>query len=163
MNRAKPVKKKRCIICRHWFRPDPRTRHQVCCGNPQCRRRRKSATNRRWRDRNAGYERTRNSKKRAWARGCDYWRRYRLARPEYTATDNRRRRLALSRQHSSARQAMMREIAVERLESIGKMSAPGSARQDLIARRVEVIEDYLFMKGRSARQAAMESDRGAGP
>ncbi len=145
-----PTKKKRCQVCRQWFTPDPRTSHQVCCDKPECRKQYKTAANKKWRLNNPGYDKSRAAKKCAWARRRGYWRGYRRTHPAYATADNKRRHKAHLAHKSAANQAMMRTIAVGRLESLRDISPDSAANQDVIARRVEVIVDYLFPKGAAA-------------
>jgi hypothetical protein len=147
-----PIKKKRCKFCCSWFTPNPRTSHQVCCDNPDCRKQRKAAANRDWRLRNPGYDKTRAGKKRAWARARGYWRNNRRIHQDYAAKDIKRRCRAYKARKFSANQAMIRKTAVERLNSLRNIGANPSANQDVISRRVDVIVDYLFSKESSANR-----------
>ena len=158
-----PIKKKRCQVCRCRFIPDPRTPQQVCCDTPDCRKQRKAASNRAWRQRNPGYDKSRASKKRAWARGCGYWPNYRQEHPIYTAADNKRRHKAHKARKCAANQATRRKIAVERLDSLCNIAPDSAANQAMIARRVEVIVDYLFPKGRAATRSHIDSGPASGP
>jgi hypothetical protein len=46
---ATRIKKRRCVHCSVFFRPDPRNaRHQKYCSNPECRKASKAASQRRW-------------------------------------------------------------------------------------------------------------------
>jgi hypothetical protein len=46
---ATRIKKRRCVYCSAFFRPDPRNaRHQKFCSNPECRKASKAASQRRW-------------------------------------------------------------------------------------------------------------------
>lgn len=46
---ATQIKKRRCVHCSVFFRPDPRNaRHQKFCSNPECRKASKAASQRRW-------------------------------------------------------------------------------------------------------------------
>ena len=139
-----PIKKKRCLICRRWFTPDPRTSHQVCCTDPECRRQHKAAMDKQWRQANPDYDKSRAVKKRVWARGLDYWRRYRRTHPIYATADNKRRHKAHLARKSAANQVVIRKIAVEKLASLREIGLDSAANQVVIARRVEVIVDYLF-------------------
>ncbi len=145
-----PIKKKRCQVCHHWFTPDPRTSHQVCCDKPECRKRYKAAANKKWRLNNPDYDKSRVAKKCAWARRRDYWRDYRRTHPAYAAADNKRRHKAHLAHKFAANQVLMRRTAVGRLESLRNISPDSAANQDVIARRVDVIVDYLFPKEAAA-------------
>jgi len=48
--------KKPCMICRRWFRPDPRVgKRQRACDRPECQAARRQKTQANWRRRNPGY------------------------------------------------------------------------------------------------------------
>jgi hypothetical protein len=158
-----PIKKKRCQVCRRWFIPDPRTSHQVCCDKPECRKRRKAAANKKWRLDNPRYDKSRAGKKRAWARGRDYWRNYRRTHPNYAARDNKRRSKARRSRKCAANQAMRRKIAVGKLESLRNITPDSAANQDVIARRMEVLVEYLFPQERAANQIHTDSGPASGP
>lgn len=50
------LRKRPCVICRHWFRPDPRVgQRQHACGKPECQAARRKETQARWRARNPDY------------------------------------------------------------------------------------------------------------
>ena len=158
-----PIKKKRCQFCRNWFPPDPRTEHQITCTDPLCRKQRKAAANKAWRLRNPGYDKSRADKKSAWARERVYYPNYRRAHPDYAARDNKRRRKAHKARKCAANQATRREIAVGRLESLCTISPDFAANQDAIARRVEVLADYLFPEERAANRNSTDCGPASGP
>ncbi len=158
-----PIPKKRCKFCHAWFTPDARTAHQVCCDNPECRRQRKKAANINWRLKNPAYEKTRAGKKRAWAQSCGYWPNYRLTHTDYTARDNKRRCKSYKAQKISANQDARREIAVERLASTRETVANPSANQDAIARRVDIIAEYLSLSTPSANANGTDLGQAGGP
>lgn len=147
-----PIKKKRCKFCHDWFTCNPRTEHQICCEKPECRKQRKIAAKRLWWRNNPDYDKSRADKKLKWAHRRDYWRYYRRTHPAYAAADNKRRRKAYKDQKFSANQDAITKIAVGKLESIRNIVPNPSANQDMIARRVDVIVDYLFLKEPSANQ-----------
>lgn len=158
-----PIKKKRCQFCHAWFSPDPRTPQQKCCGSPACRKQRKKAADKRWRLNNPGYDKTRAAKKRAWAQSCDYWSRYRQARPAYAAADGKRRCKSYKARKFSANQDARRQITVELLASTRAIATNPSANQDAIARRVDIIAGYLFPEAPSANPNDTDSRPRAGP
>jgi len=158
-----PTKKKRCKFCRSWFTPDPRTEHQICCDNPQCRKQRKAENNRSWRLRNPGYDKSRAGKKRAWARARVYWCKYRQEHPAYAAADNKRRSKAHKARRCAANQATRRKIAVEKLDSLNNSATDYAANQAMIARRVEVIVNYLFPEGPAANRNHTDFKPASGP
>jgi hypothetical protein len=50
------ARKRPCMICRRWFRPNPRVGvRQHACGKPECQTRRRQKTQASWRRRNPGY------------------------------------------------------------------------------------------------------------
>ncbi|MBI4801026.1 MAG: hypothetical protein HY796_00720 [Elusimicrobia bacterium] len=157
------IKKKRCRFCRNWFPHDPRTERQICCEKPECRKQRKITANRRWRLNNPDYDKSRAGKKRIWARGRGYWRYYRQTHPAYVAADNKRRRKAYKNHKFSANQDAIAKIALEKLASIRDIIPNPSANQDMIARRGDVIVDYLFLKESSANRNATDLSLPSGP
>lgn len=158
-----PIKKTRCKFCLSWFNPDPRTPEQSCCDKLKCRKRRKAALNKNWRRRHPGYDKRRADKKCAWAGARDYWRNYRRTHPGYVAKDNERRCKAYKARKFSANQALRRKIAVEKLDSLQEIPLNPSANQALIARRVDVIADYLFPKEPSANRNDTDCRPASGP
>lgn len=158
-----PIPKKRCKFCHAWFTPDARTAHQVCCDKPECRRQRKRAANINWRLKNPAYEKTRAGKRRAWARSNAYWQQYRQAHPAYTAADIKRRCRAYKEQKISANQDARHEIAVERLASTREIVSNPSANQDAIARRVDIIAEYLSLCAPSANANGTDLGQAGGP
>ena len=158
-----PIKRKRCKFCRNWFTCNPRTEHQICCEKPECREQRKIAAKRLWWRNNPDYDKSRADKKLKWARRRDYWRYYRQTHPAYAAADNKRRRKAYKNQKFSANQDAITKIAVGKLESIRDIIPNPSANQDMIARRVDIIVDYLFLKEPSANQNGTDLSLPSGP
>src|SRR5712692_941385 len=50
------ARKRPCVMCRRWFRPDPRIgNRQHACGKPECQAARRQKTQASWRRRNPGY------------------------------------------------------------------------------------------------------------
>ena len=158
-----PIKKKRCRFCRRWFTPNPRAPHQICCGSSQCRELRKSAADRSWRQNNSGYDKSRAGKKRVWASGKGYWRTYRRNHPDYVIRDNRRRRRAHKSGKNAANQDAVHKIAVEKLASIRAMPPVFAANQDAVARRVDLIVDYLILKEPAANPNGTDNRGVCGP
>lgn len=158
-----PIKKKRCQFCHCWFTPNPRAPHQICCGSSQCREQRKSAADKNWRQNNYGYDKSRAGKKRAWAYEADYWRIYRHNHPDYVIRDNRRRRRTHKAVKNAANQDAVHKIAVEKLASIRAMPTVFAANQDAVARRVDLIVDYLVLKEPAANPNDTDSRVPRGP
>lgn len=158
-----PIKKKRCEFCHTWFPPDPRTAHQISCTDPLCRKQRKAAANKAWRQRNPGYDKSRAGKKRAWARARAYYPEYRRTHPDYAARDNKRRRKAYKAGKSAANQDARRKIAVEQLAGTREIILNPSANQDAIARRVDIIAEYLSLSTPAANPNGTDLGRPGGP
>jgi hypothetical protein len=158
-----PIPKKRCKFCHAWFTPDARTEHQICCGRPECRKQRKKAANKHWRLKNPTYDKARAGKKRAWARSCGYWPNYRLTHTDYTARDNKRRCKTYKAQKISANQDARRKIAVGRLANTREIATNPSANQDAIARRVDIIAEYLSLSVPSANLNGTDLSGSGGP
>jgi len=97
------MKAKRCVICGRYFQPYSRNaRRQILCGRRECRQHKKQEMARAWWKKNPDCLVERQKKKRAWAKGCDYWGTTRKSNPVYTArnreqTRERMRRLRAAR------------------------------------------------------------------
>ena len=157
-----PIKKKRCKFCHTWFRPDPRTEHQISCTDPLCRKQCRAAANKTWRQRNPGYDKSRAGKRRVWARERTYYPNYRRTHPDYAARDNKRRSKAHRAGKCAANQDARHEIAVERLASTRANIPNPSANQDAIARRVDIIAEYLSLCAPSANPNGTDLNRSGG-
>ncbi len=149
----------RCRYCGRFFRPDPRKRgrsRQKTCGREACRRKHQRRKNAAWAKRHAGYGKSRRVKTRAWAKAYpDYWKRYRREHPEYARRDNRRRVGAKKRARRSAKQTVIREKLVEKLLAVREIGVKRSAKQTVMARRVEALVEALVWKERAAKQEGM--------
>ena len=146
------VRKKRCRVCRDWYRPDPRNRgFQKVCGKPDCRRERKRQADRQWRATDPGYAASRKSKIRDWAKGYPgYWQHYRAAHPDYVQRnrDQTRERLKASRLMFAKQDAIKRD-PVGYLEDL---RGPGMfAKQDAMARPVDGILTFLVERALFAK------------
>jgi hypothetical protein len=158
-----PITKKRCEFCHDWFTPDARTKHQVSCNKPECRRLRKQAANQRWRRNNSSYDKSRAAKKRAWAKKRNYWHHYRETRPAYAAADNKRRHKDHKALKSAANQDARREIAVGKLADTRVFAPDSAANQDAIARRVDILVEYLFLNVPAANPNDTDQSLSGGP
>lgn len=141
------VMRKRCVYCHRWYEPDPRTRkQQLACKDPACRKLRHAAADRSWRIKRPGrHGENWKLKVRAWARNYPhYWRQYREAHPDYCERDNRRRVLSAKSARAFRKTDAMRQIAVEKIQSIWDLGLSCSAKTDATARRVEGIMGYLL-------------------
>jgi len=139
-----PIIRKRCEFCHSWFTCDPRTPHQICCSKPECRKQRKAVADKRWRLNNPTYDKSRARKKRDWAQKRDYWRHYRQTHPDYVAADNKRRHKTHKARKSAANQDARRKIAVGKLAGTRDFAPNSAANQVAIARRVDILVEYLF-------------------
>jgi len=149
------VRKKRCRMCRDWYRPDPRTRGiQKACGKPVCRRERKRQADRRWWASNPGYRDA--AKTRQWAAGSpSYWQRYRASHPDYAQRNREqtRERLKASRLVFANQDAIRRD-PVGYLEDL---RSPGMfANQDAISRPVDGILTFLVGREVFAKQSGID-------
>lgn len=149
--------KKRCEFCHAWFTPDPRTaQNQTCCSDPSCRKKRRFETQRSWRQKNPGYDRTRKEKIKNWARDYPaYWHKYRKEHPDYTHRDNRRRVLSRRKAALSAKQDLISRFSVEKLRGIQEKALEVSAKQDLIRPAmagISELTEFLIWREMSAKQ-----------
>lgn len=155
-----PMKRRRCRICEDWFIPHRRARKisQRCCSKPACQKERKAENKRDWWRRNPDYDQSRKTKIQDWAKDYpDYWRHYRATHPGYVEKDNRRRVLSRQKSPLSAKQDLTRQMSVEKLRNIQEIGPAKSAKQDLTARRVDGLVDYLLWKEESAKQNPIAS------
>lgn len=146
------VPKKRCVHCRRWFPPDPRTAaSQKFCPAPECRRQSRLSSHRRWWGANGREcDHARAAKRRAWATG--YQSRYRAEHLDYVARDNARRRKARQAAHRAVNQDMRRRISVGKLRDIQALEPENAVNQDIIHRRVDGLLDYLLWKEGAVNQ-----------
>ena len=149
--------KRRCSMCGRWYRPDTRTKkHQTCCGKTSCRKKRKARTNKSWRTRHPGYDKSRRLKKRDWAqKNGNYWRRYRQEHPEYRAQEKQRMQASRDRAKNVANQDAIGTIFVEKLKHIQSDEPKNVANQDVMARRINSLIECLVWKVLVARQDGM--------
>lgn len=153
MQRKRPQKKKRCEICHQWFTPHPRAPHQRCCSKPACQKKRKAKADKNWNLKNPGYGKGRKLKIKAWAKGYpDYWRKYRRSHSDYAKKECQRMRSVRQKAKNVAKQDAVRQISVEKLESIRGLESQNVAKQDAVHRRVNAILNYLFWKESVAKQ-----------
>jgi hypothetical protein len=152
------VHKKRCRVCREWFRPDARTaRFQKVCIDEACRRERKRLADAGWWAKNKNYDAARQGKKRAWAAAYpSYWQSYRAQHPDYV---NANREQTRARRKASrlmfANQDAIRRNPVGYLEGL---RSPGMfANQDAITRPVDGILTFLVQREVFANQDGIDS------
>lgn len=153
------IKKKRCEFCHEWFSPSPyAAHHQKSCSKATCKKKRKAEANKKWRKMNQDYEKGRNEEKRIWSKSYpNYWRKYRKKHPDYAQRERRRMRSVRKKGKSVARQDAVRQISLEKLESIRSFEPNSVARQDAVLPQINGILDYLFWKENVARQDIMEN------
>lgn len=148
-----------CRYCDRPFRPDPRIGEaQKVCGRSACQRARKRAKLRRWRTLHPDHAQSTSAKQQAWAKAYpDYWRQYRRSHPDYYERDLARRRKAYRSARSSAKETLIKDISRRKLEALETLQTPDvSAKETPIARRMELVVDYLVWKARSAKESPME-------
>jgi hypothetical protein len=97
-------------------------------------------------------------KVRDWARERQYWQRWRAKHPEY-----RRReaiRMRRKRAQAVARQDVLRSDPVGYLKRIryGR-PMPGVAKQEVLARRLDEMLEYLIVRERVAKQDGADGQR----
>lgn len=131
---------KRCVYCRRWFVPDPRTPHQKTCERKRCRLKRKRDAQERWVASNPGYFEGRYSNTKRWlAKRPGYLRGHRATHPEYVAADNRARR---ERKKRERRRADIQD-ALPRREIARLRGLEGADIQDTIRRRLDGLLTVL--------------------
>jgi hypothetical protein len=156
----------RCRVCGRYFRPDPRKRgwnKQRTCGRDSCRQEQSRRKYQDWIKRHPGYQASRRLKVRGWAAAYpNYWRQYRRGHRQYTDRDNQRRLASKKRSQRSAKQTVRRGILVEKLLAVKGFRAGGSAKQTVIARRVDALVDVLIWREGSAKQSLIGGRAGPG-
>jgi len=158
------TKKKRCLFCGRWYKPDPRTaQFQKACAKKSCRKERERQKNQKWAAKYPDYQSYRGVKIRQWAAKTQYWKRYRAANAEYVRRDNKRRVLARKRLKVSAKQTAIRKITVDKLNSIRKNEPDLSAKQTAMNRRLNELIDVLIWKEVSAKQPNIALSSGSVP
>ena len=154
----------RCRVCGQYFRPDPRKRgwnKQKTCARERCRLIQQRRKYQDWIKRHPGYQASRRLKVRGWAKAYpDYWQRYRRGHPGYVERDNRRRLAAKGRARRSAKQTVRRRILVEKLLAVKALEPERSAKQTVIARRVDALVDVLIWQHGSAKQSVIGPEAG---
>jgi hypothetical protein len=95
---------------------------------------------------------------REWARERQYWQRWRSKHPEYRNREALRMRQ--KRVEAVAKQDVLRSDPVGYLKQIryGRQM-PGVAKQDLLARRLDEVVEYLIARERVAKQDCADGQR----
>jgi hypothetical protein len=153
------MSEKRCAYCgRHYEPYVGAVERQKHCGALACRRKHKRARDRTWRSQDAQWREARQVKVREWARGRQYWQRWRSKHPEYRSREALRMRR--KRAEAVARQEVLRSDPVGYLKRIryGRQM-PGVAKQDVLARRLDEVLEYLIVRERVAKQEGADGQR----
>jgi hypothetical protein len=97
-------------------------------------------------------------KVRDWARERQYWQRWRAKHPQYRSREALRMRR--KRADAVAKQEGLRSDPVGYLERIryGRQM-PGVAKQDVLARRLDEVLEYLIVRERVAKQDGADRQR----
>lgn len=142
------MREKRCAYCGQNYQPYVRAvKRQRHCGASACRRKHKRARDRVWRSQDAEWRQARQVKVREWARERQYWKRWRAEHPEYRRLQALR--MKQKRAEAVAKQEVLRSDPLGYLKRIGSESRPsGVAKQDLLARRLDEILEYLILRER---------------
>lgn len=131
---------KRCVYCRRWFPPDPRTPHQKTCKRKRCRLKRKRDAQERWLADNPDCFKELYPNTKRWLAGHPgYLKDYRAKHPEYVAADNRARR---EREKRQRRRADIQD-ALPRREIARLRVLEGADIQDTIRRRLDGLLTVL--------------------
>lgn len=153
------MSEKRCPYCARHYEPYARAvERQKHCGALACQRKHKRARDRAWRRKDAEWRQARQVKVREWARERQYWQRWRSKHPEY----RRREALRMRRKRAAtvAKQEVLRSDPVGYLKRIRYGSQmPGVAKQDLLARRLDEVLEYLIARERVAKQEGADGRR----
>jgi hypothetical protein len=97
-------------------------------------------------------------KVREWARERRYWQCWRAKHPEYCSREALRMRR--KRAEAVAKQEVLRSDPVGYLKRIRyERPMPGVAKQDLLARRLDEVLEYLIVRERVAKQEGGDGQR----
>lgn len=153
------MSEKRCPYCGLNYEPYARAvERQKRCAASECRRKHRRARDRAWRSKDAEWRQARQVKVRQWARARQYWQGWRSKHPEYRSREALRMRT--KRAEAVAKQDVLRSDPVGYLRQIryGR-SMPGVAKQDLLARRLDEVLEYLIARERVAKQEGGDGQR----
>ena len=153
------MSEKRCPYCARHYEPYARAvERQKHCGLSECRRKHKRARDRAWRRKDAEWREARQVKVREWARERQYWQRWRSKHPEYRSRESLR--MKRKRAEAVAKQEVLRSDPVGYLKRIryGRQM-PGVAKQDVLARRLDEVLEYLIVRERVAKQDGADGQR----
>lgn len=153
------MSEKLCLYCGRQYEPYARAvERQKHCGLSECRRKHKRARDRAWRSQDAEWCEARQVKVRDWARERQYWQRWRSKHPEY------RRREALRMRRKRAEAVAKQDVLLS--DPVGYLKRirygrpmPGVAKQDLLARRLDEVLEYLIVRERVAKQDGADGQR----
>lgn len=153
------MSEKRCLYCGQSYEPYARAvERQKHCGLSACRRKHKRARDRAWRSKDAEWRKARQVKVRDWARERQYWRCWRSKHPEYRSREALR--MKQKRAEAVAKQEVLLSDPVGYLKRIryGRQM-PGVAKQDVLARRLDEVVEYLIVRERVAKQDGADRQR----
>jgi len=153
------MSEKRCPYCAQHYEPYARAvERQKHCGASACRRKHKRARDRAWRRKDAEWRQARQMKVREWAGERQYWQRWRSKHPEYRSREALRMRR--KREKAVAKQEVLLSDPVGYLKRIryGRQM-PGVARQDVLARRLDEVLEYLIVREGVAKQDGADGQR----
>lgn len=141
---------KRCLYCKEIFTPHPRKGNkQETCGKPECRKKRKRETDRKWRKANPQWSQERRGKVRAWAKQHpDYWKQYRDDNPEYVEENRRQTKERMrARRQVFAKQDVIRTSPIESLKAIQAIKWQKTfAKQDVIRLQLDGVLAFLITR-----------------
>lgn len=153
------MSEKRCPYCTRHYEPYARAvERQKQCGALACRRKHKRVRDHTWRSKDAQWRQARQVKVRQWARERQYWQGWRSKHPEYRSREVLRMRK--KRAEAVAKQEVLRSDPVGYLKRIRYgPELPGVAKQDVLARRLNEILEYLIARERVAKQDGADGQR----
>jgi len=153
------MSEKRCPYCGQSYEPYARAvERQKHCGLLACRRKHKRARDRAWRSNDAEWRKARQVKVRDWARERQYWQGWWSKHPEYRSREALRMRQ--KRAEAVAKQEVLLSDPVGYLKRIRYgPQMPGVAKQELLARRLDEVLEYLIVRERVAKQEGADGQR----
>lgn len=99
------MEERRCLACKHMFKPCPHVKHQSYCSNPECQKERKRQWHKQKMLDDSEYKDDRRDAQRKWrVNNPDYWRAYRASHPDYTKKNKEQQKERNARRRERSRQ-----------------------------------------------------------
>ena len=114
------MEKRWCSACGDAFEPRPQSPRQAYCPNEACQRARKRLWQRTKRRTDSDYHQNQVEAQEAWRRNhSDYWRRYREAHPDYTASNRNHQKTRNARRSGNGATIAKGDASTHRFPATG--------------------------------------------